>query len=89
MSGWNGSYSRRLSAACLARYGTVCHLCGRPGATTADHLVPRSRGGDDSLENLRPAHARCNSSRGNMSVESWRKKHVLSAQPRARPSREW
>lgn len=30
---------------------------------SADHLVPRSRGGSDELENLRPAHRACNAGR--------------------------
>jgi 5-methylcytosine-specific restriction endonuclease McrA len=43
----------------------ICWLCGMPGATTVDHVIPRSHGGEDNVENLRPAHLRCNSSRGN------------------------
>lgn len=80
---WGGALARRLTAATLARYGTVCHLCGRAGATTADHLTPRSRGGQDTLDNLRPAHLRCNQSRGN--------KPLAEVQPRPRldPSRDW
>lgn len=42
-----------------------CSLCGEGGANTVDHIIPRSRGGDHSLANLRPAHLKCNSSRGN------------------------
>lgn len=61
---WGGRYSQRMTAACLAEWGDTCHLCLRPGATTADHLVPRSIGGLDTLENLRPAHKLCNSRRG-------------------------
>lgn len=52
-------------------WGTVCHLCGREGADTADHLITRKQIRDLGLdidefdpENLRPAHARCNKSRG-------------------------
>lgn len=30
-----------------------------------DHIVPLSRGGDDTLANTQPAHARCNQSKGN------------------------
>lgn len=55
-----------------------CHLCGgdtlleyfaRPGTygphtVTVDHLVPQSHNGSDDLENLRLAHAHCNSIRG-------------------------
>lgn len=43
----------------------VCHLCGKPGADSVDHVIPRSLGGSDDLTNLRPAHFTCNSSRGN------------------------
>lgn len=52
----------------LETYGTACHLrmpgCTRV-ATTKDHIVPYSLGGDDSLENFRPACRNCNSKRGN------------------------
>lgn len=64
----------------LATYGTICHLCGeeinldaprlsRDGAgwergLHLDHVIPLSRGGPDLLENLRPAHALCNISKG-------------------------
>lgn len=34
---------------------------------TIDHIVPRSKGGDDRLENLRTAHRWCNSVRGDLS----------------------
>ena len=34
-----------------------------------DHIVPRSRGGDDSPENLRPAHVFCNESRGERELD--------------------
>ena len=41
-----------------------CALCGRPGADTADHITPLMHGGTHALDNLRPAHARCNSAKG-------------------------
>src|SRR5437867_12064203 len=59
--GW--SYQRKRERV-LARDGYVCWLCGLPGADTVDHVIPRARGGDDSDENLRAAHAQCNASRG-------------------------
>lgn len=50
----------------------VCWICGR-GATledplTADHIVPRSRGGANVRANYHAAHASCNSRRGNKTV---------------------
>jgi 5-methylcytosine-specific restriction endonuclease McrA len=39
---------------------------GEPSSFTADHVAPTSLGGDKvRLENLKPAHHGCNSSRGN------------------------
>jgi len=56
-------------------YGTDCYLCGNeinfdapakvgdPGWELGfhpDHVVSLSRGGEDVIENIRPAHAYCN-----------------------------
>lgn len=35
-----------------------------PRCFTRDHVIPRSRGGEASIENLRPAHHQCNRDRG-------------------------
>lgn len=61
---WAGKYAQDLTRLTLQTFGDRCHLCGLKGATTADHKQPRSKGGPDTLENLRPAHLSCNSSRG-------------------------
>lgn len=31
--------------------------------TTADHIIPKSRGGDDSVDNLQPSCSPCNSAK--------------------------
>lgn len=46
----------------------ICHLCDRPGAETADHLVPYSLGGTHHYDNLKAAHLKCNRIRGNRSI---------------------
>lgn len=66
------AYSKRLAlaAAVEAEYGRICWLCLRPiapGAYSVDHVIPDSRHGGHDLSNLRPAHGRCNSARGNRS----------------------
>jgi 5-methylcytosine-specific restriction endonuclease McrA len=43
---------------------TICALCGKAGANTADHIVPLMFGGDNSVDNLQPAHQSCNSRKG-------------------------
>ncbi|MEU0393822.1 HNH endonuclease signature motif containing protein [Streptomyces sp. NPDC006208] len=56
------------------RDGFCCALCGDPVpmdakvpaalAPTIDHVVPVSRGGDDTKANVQLAHFRCNSVKG-------------------------
>jgi len=63
----------------LDLYGTNCHICNIPINLLAprhprkpgwekglhiDHVIPISKGGADTLDNVRPAHGLCNISRG-------------------------
>ena len=67
---WGGRKAQQYVRLTLAEYGTVCWLCGLPGATSADHIIPRSKGGAVyDLANLGPAHKRCNESRGNRDTD--------------------
>jgi 5-methylcytosine-specific restriction endonuclease McrA len=46
----------------------MCHLCGLPvGARERhwDHVVPLSKGGAHSMDNIRVSHAVCNQRKGN------------------------
>lgn len=92
MSKWGGRPAARLVARTLAHYGDRCHLCGRAGADSADHLIPRSRGGPDELHNMRPVHhnaqPRCNRKRGVMTMDEWRRAHGDTT-PQLEPSRAW
>lgn len=58
------SKSTRQIKALVELYGDLCFFCRRPfveqALRTRDHLVPRSRGGTDDLENLRLACRECN-----------------------------
>ncbi|MBM7052226.1 HNH endonuclease signature motif containing protein [Rothia sp. ZJ1223] len=57
------------------RYTLTC--CNQPKRLhwlTADHVIPRSKGGTDDLSNLRPAHHRCNSARGNKDIT---RRHIV------------
>ena len=56
-------------------YGWICHLCGGeidPHAgkndwmrVTLDHIIPISKGGTHTRDNVAPAHAKCNFNKGN------------------------
>ena len=70
MSGAGGSIHSRqwkqVRLRVLQRDAYECQItvgCPRP-ATSVDHIVPRSRGGDNGLDNLRAACGPCNSRRG-------------------------
>ncbi len=74
-----GKHWRRVLLTYLReRDGDKCQLCRRPirfdlpsgikgdeRGPSVDHIVPRSKGGDDDLANLRLTHWGCNRSRGN------------------------
>ncbi|MCU1438842.1 MAG: endonuclease [Naasia sp.] len=82
----------------LRRDGSRCAYCSR-SATTVDHVLPRSRGGADSWENLVACCLRCNNEKGDRTPAEmgWR----LRVRPRAphgaawvvrgveRPAEEW
>lgn len=58
----------------LLTWGRDCHLCGgaiEPADLSFDHLIPRSKGGLTSVNNLRAAHRDCNVKRGNDPLSEW------------------
>ncbi len=49
----------------LRRDGYRCQYCKRSDLTlTLDHVIPKSKGGDDSWENLVAACVKCNNKKG-------------------------
>ena len=63
----------------LQKYGSDCHICLKPINLDApkrvgysgwemglhlDHVIPLSRGGDDTIDNIRPSHGICNIKKG-------------------------
>lgn len=61
---------RRAQVAEQVRQGTPCIWCRQPidltlkypdpMSFTAEHFIPTSKGGTDDLDNIVPAHSRCN-----------------------------
>lgn len=75
----NVSVSDSVRRAIHERDHWACHLCGESTEPesgvyddwypTLDHVIPRSKGGDDSMENLKTCHRWCNLVRGVRPVE--------------------
>jgi len=53
----------------MRRDGLSCQYCGSRTTLTIDHIVPRSRGGADTWENLITACVACNNKKGNRTPE--------------------
>jgi len=73
----------------LDNFGTDCHICNEAIDLTAprsvgkmgwesglhiDHVFPISRGGTDTLDNVRPAHAKCNIKKSATILEDYKEK---------------
>lgn len=68
----------------LSTYGTDCYLCNEPldldsprtgiGSDKAlwpDHMTPTSRGGENTIRNVRPCHRKCNEFKHNKTYEEY------------------
>jgi 5-methylcytosine-specific restriction endonuclease McrA len=54
----------------IKRDNHLCQYCGkRTGTMTADHIIPKARGGDESWENLVCACLECNNRKGNRTLK--------------------
>lgn len=49
----------------MKRDGFVCQYCGKKTDLTIDHVLPKSRGGQETWENLTTACEKCNVKKGN------------------------
>jgi 5-methylcytosine-specific restriction endonuclease McrA len=76
---FSNEHSPYTEAEVLSLYGTDCHICNQPIDLEAprharnfgwelglqmDHVIPISKGGPDTLENVKPAHGLCNNRKG-------------------------
>lgn len=60
--------------AIIKRDGCICHICGGEVALDDihfDHIMPLSRGGEHSEENISVSHSRCNLRKGSKTLEEY------------------
>lgn len=67
-----GAKWEALRKAVLERDAYICHY-DQAMATTVDHLIPKSQGGEDTMDNLVACCVRCNARKGAKRLlrESW------------------
>lgn len=56
----------------IVEYNHRCAYCGERCALTMDHIIPLSKGGEHSIENVVPACAKCNSKK--LNFMNWKPK---------------
>ena len=56
----------------LKKFGGMCVYCNKRKATTQDHIIPLSKGGNNYIENIAPACVSCNSSKHNKLLSEWK-----------------
>jgi 5-methylcytosine-specific restriction endonuclease McrA len=68
-----GAFTAEEWQAKLERYDYRCHWCGEriKGTPHADHLIPLSRGGENTISNIVPACKSCNLSKRNKLPHEW------------------
>ena len=67
-------YSKRRLELVFNKTGGRCAYCGKvlSDDATIDHIIPRSKGGGNNLDNLLPSCRSCNTSKGVKSLEEFR-----------------
>ena len=68
----SGSFSGAEWLELVARWNNVCSYDGRSGPLEADHRVPLSRGGTNSIDNILPACRSCNGRKHTMTEAEFR-----------------
>ncbi len=65
------------------RDGYRCVYCGSESRSsfTLDHVVPKSKGGKDSWDNLVTACEKCNGEKANLTIEEWGREHPRPKRP--------
>ncbi|MEX2953502.1 HNH endonuclease [Serratia fonticola] len=73
-------YSAIKKSTVLAKTGGRCAYCGvllSSESLTVDHVLPKHRGGDNSVTNLLACCRPCNTAKGTKTMEQWRRFYAV------------
>jgi hypothetical protein len=68
--GVEGQLTKKGWAEVLALHNGACAKCGSTNDLCIDHIVPLSKGGTNTIDNVQPLCRRCNTSKGNGTPDS-------------------
>jgi len=78
----SGDFCKKEFSDLCDLWGNVCLSCGRVDRLTADHIIPLSIGGDNSLRNIQPLCVFCNSKKGTDTTDYRTEIQMLMAERR-------
>lgn len=70
--GAKGKYTKAEWQELCKRFDHRCLRCGNTSELSVDHVIPVTKGGSNSIENIQPLCRSCNSSKGNRSNVDYR-----------------
>lgn len=74
---------------CLAYFNNKCAYCDTETNMTQDHVIPVTKGGSYTTDNIIPACCSCNSSKSNNDMETWYKERDYFTQERLHNIKEY
>jgi 5-methylcytosine-specific restriction endonuclease McrA len=69
LNGSSGRFTAKEWKELCERYGNKCLRCGQAKPLTPDHIVPVSKGGSNSIENIQPLCQPCNSVKHTQTID--------------------
>lgn len=65
-----GNHTQKEWDDLVKKYGGKCAHCKQKKKLTKDHIVPLTKGGRNTIDNLQPLCGPCNASKGNRVIHS-------------------
>lgn len=69
LSAPGGGFTGSQFAVLCEQYGNLCVCCGGQKTLHADHVIPLSLGGPDTISNIQPLCKKCNSKKGIQTID--------------------
>jgi 5-methylcytosine-specific restriction endonuclease McrA len=70
-----GTYTQKEWLELCNKFGNKCLCCGQREKLTVDHIIPISKGGQNTIANIQPLCAKCNSKKGAQIID-FREEHL-------------